>query len=195
MNEVTLRTRARSRWPVLLLLCAGVVSCHPSGPTTSDASHATRRALIGVWRLLSIQRLGPNGPTVDPFFGTDPTGILIYDPSGWMSVQIVGSHRPAMDAPAAAASRPTLGDTAQDSQLRAAVLDTYYAYFGTWHYDEATSTVVHEIKSSLIPGETGKSYSQAVSLVGGHLIFTRREATAGAIVQEKVWERVTSPER
>jgi hypothetical protein len=195
MNEVSLRTRARGTWTVLLLLCVGVASCHPSEPKSSRALHATRQELVGAWRLLSIQRLGPNGPTIDPFFGTDPTGILVYDPSGWMSVQIVGSHRPAMEAPSTSASRPSLVDTAQNTQLKAAVFDTYYAYFGTWHYDEVTSTVVHEVKSSLIPGEIGKSYSQTVSLDGGHLIFTRRETTDGATVQQKVWERVTGPER
>jgi hypothetical protein len=178
---------------VLWLLCLGVASCQPPEPKSSREAHPTRRELIGAWRLLSIQLVGPNGPTVDPFFGADPTGTLVYDPSGWMSVQIVGSQRPAMAAPAAGASRPTRGATAQDAQLRAAVLDTYYAYFGTWHYDEATSTVVHDVKSSLIPGEDGKSYSQTVTLDGGHLIFTRRETTGGATAQVKVWERITSP--
>jgi hypothetical protein len=193
MNAVALRTRARSRWSLLLLLCLGVASCHLSEPKPGRASHATRRELVGAWRLLSIQRVGPNGPTIDPFYGTDSTGILVYDPSGWMSVQIVGRHRPEMEAPA---SRPTQSDTAQDTQLKAAVLDTYYAYFGTWHYDEVTSTVVHDVKSSLIPGETGKSYSQTVSMDGGHLVFKIRcETTGGAIFQEKVWERVTGPER
>jgi hypothetical protein len=110
-----------------------------------------------------------------------------------MSVQIVGKHRPEIDVPE---SRPTLTDTTRDTQLKAAVLDTYYAYFGRWKYDEANSTVTHDVQSSLIPGEAGKSYSQTVSMDGGHLILTTQsETTGGAIVQEKVWERVTGPER
>jgi len=127
---------------------------------------------------------------IDPFYNADSTGMLVYDPSGWMSVQIVGRHRPAMEA---AASRPT-HDTAGDAQLKAAVLDTYYAYFGTWDYDEATSTVTHHVKSSLIPGETGVSYSQTVTLDGGRLVFTTRREVAGvAAVQKKVWQRILSP--
>jgi hypothetical protein len=193
MNEIAWRARAHARWALLLLISLGVASCHLSEPKPGGASHATRRELVGAWRLLSIRCIGPNGPAIDPFYGTDSTGILVYDPSGWMSVQIVGSHRPAMQA---TASRPTLSDTAQDTQLKAEVLDTYYAYFGTWHYDEVNSTVVHDVKSSLISGETGKSYSQKVFLEGGHLIFaTRCETTGGANVQEKVWERVTGSER
>jgi hypothetical protein len=134
---------------------------------------------------------GPLGPMIDPFYNADSTGILVYDPSGWMSVQIVGQHRPAMKAPA---SRPT-HDTAEDAQLKAAVLDTYYAYFGTWEYDEATATVTHYIKSSLIPGETGMSYSQTVTLDGGHLVFTtRRELAGGKAVQKKIWQRILGPD-
>lgn len=192
MNDESVRSRGQSGRALLLSLCIGLVSCQLSGPKTS--AHATRHDLIGTWRLLSIRLVGPDGPTVDPFFGTDPSGILVYDPSGWMSVQIVAGQRPAMDAPASFVSRETAGETTQDVQLKASVLDTYYAYFGRWRYDEATSSVVHDIESSLIPGESGKSYSQTVSLVGGHLVFSRR-AMNGAIVQEKVWERVTLPER
>jgi glycerol-3-phosphate dehydrogenase len=107
------------------------------------------------------------------------TGLLIYDPSGWMSVQIVGHPRPAMAVPE---SRPaTPAAAARDAQLKSAVLDTYYAYFGTWDYDDATSTVTHHIESSLIPGEDGVSYSQEVAFDGGHLVFTNRSQAPGLI--------------
>ena len=125
---------------------------------------------------------------IDPFYQADSTGILIYDPSGWMSVQIVAKIRPALKVPT---SRPTRAVTAQDAQLKAAVFDTYYAYFGTWEFNEATSTVTHHINSSLISGETGISYSQKVTLEGGHLIFTARREVLGVVtVGKKVWQRI-----
>jgi hypothetical protein len=152
---------------------------------------ATRQELIGAWQLVSIQIMGPNGPMTDPFYNADPTGILIYDPSGWMSVEIAGKSRPSMEVPA---SRPPRPHTAEIAQLEAAVLDTYYAYAATWDFDETTSTVTHHIKTSLIPGEEGMSYSQAVTLEGGNLIFTvRREAPGGATVQRKLWKRIARP--
>lgn len=155
--------------------------------------HLTRQDLIGAWRLVSIQVVAPNGPTADPFYNADPTGILIYDPSGWMSVQIAGQPRPPMEAPV---SRPARPHTPEVAQLEAAVLDTYYAYFATWDYDAATSTVTHHITSSLIPGETGMSYSQTVTLEGGNLIFTvRLETSEGATVQKKVWKRLSSTDQ
>jgi hypothetical protein len=127
----------------------------------------------------------------DPFYNTDSSGLIIYDPSGWMSVQIVGQPRPAMDAPASRPSPATARIAPEDAQLKAAVLDTYYAYFGTWEFDEATSTVTHSVKASLIPGETGLSYSQTATLDGGQLIFTvRQETPEGAVVRKKIWKRI-----
>ena len=130
---------------------------------------------------------------IDPFYNVGSTGLLIYDRSGWMSVQIVGQPRPAMEAHTA---RPTVASIDQEAQLKAAVLDTYYAYFGTWDYDESASLVTHHIKSSLIPGETGVSYGQTATLEGGHLIFTVRQETAeGATVRTKVWKRLSGPKQ
>jgi hypothetical protein len=189
MNEILSRISACAKWPLILFVLLNAAACHPAAPEPTRAPHATRQELIGAWRLRSIAIEGPNGPVIDPFYNTDSTGLLIYDASGWMSVQIAGQPRPAMDAPAA---RPTHTGTAEDAQLKAAVLDTYYAYFATWEFDDATSTVTHHVKSSLIPGEAGKSYSQTVALDGADLIFTtRREAIGGATVQKKVWKRIT----
>jgi hypothetical protein len=190
MNITLMRISAAAKWPFLSCILLNAALCYSAVPERIGTAHATRQELIGAWRLLSIQIVGPKGPMIDPFYNADSTGMLVYDPSGWMSVQIVGQHRPAMEA---AASRPT-HDTAGDAQLKAAVLDTYYAYFGTWDYDEATSTVTHHVKSSLIPGETGVSYSQTVTLDGGRLVFTTRREVAGvAAVQKKVWQRILSP--
>lgn len=51
--------------------------------------------------------------------------------------------------------------------------------------------VVHHVKSSLIPAETGLDYSQKVTLEGGRLIFTTRNGNGGEeTVRRKVWERI-----
>jgi hypothetical protein len=165
----------------------GTASCQLA-PEPSRLPHTTRQQLIGAWQLLTIQMIGPNGSMTDPFYNEGSTGVLIYDPSGWMSVQIVGQPRPDMKVPA---SRPGRADRAEEDRLKAEVLDSYYAYFGTWTYDETTSTVTHHIKSSLFPGETGVSYSQTATVEGESLVFKlRREARGGATVQQKVWRRI-----
>ncbi|HWX79778.1 MAG TPA: lipocalin-like domain-containing protein [Steroidobacteraceae bacterium] len=190
MNKTSMRVAGRVRRPLLWIIVLSAAQGLSLAADRIAAAPATRQELIGAWRLLSIQIEGPSGSMSDPFYNADSTGMLIYDASGWMSVQIAGQHRPAMDAPA---SRPA-HDTAKNAQLKAAVLDSYYAYFGTWEYDEATSTVTHYVKSSLIPGETGMNYSQTVTLDGGRLVFTTRRVVAGgAAIQKKVWQRVSGP--
>ena len=188
-----MRMHRPARWLLLFFVYGIALPAHPADAGRTRATHASREELIGVWQLLSIQMVGPHGPMIDPFYNGGSTGLLIYDRSGWMSVQIVGQPRPAMEAPAA---RPTVASVDHDAQLKAAVLDTYYAYFGTWDYDASTSVVTHHVKSSLIPGETGVSYVQTATLDGGHLIFTvRQEAAEGATVRTKVWKRLPGPKQ
>jgi hypothetical protein len=192
VSKPAVRTPTCAGLSLLVFICLSAVPYRLAVPEPAHVPHTTRQDLVGAWRLVSIQIMGPDGPKTDPFYNADPTGVLLYQASGWMSVQIVGQPRPAMEAQA---SRPPRVETAQDMQLKAAVLDTYYAYFGTWDYDEATSTVTHHIKSSLIPAESGMSYSQTVALEGENLIFTSRREVAGvATVQKKVWRRITGPQ-
>jgi Lipocalin-like domain len=191
MNNMVTRMPASAGLWLFLLTYLSLAPYPLAVPEPGSNMHATRQQLIGAWRLASIQIAGPNGPMNDPFYNADPTGILIYDPSGWMSVQIAGKPRPPMEVPA---SRPVRPHTAEIAQLEAAVLDTYYAYAATWDYDEATSTVTHHIKTSLIPAEVEVSYSQTVTLEGGDLVFTvRSQAPGGATVQRKVWKRISKP--
>ncbi|MDB6083781.1 MAG: hypothetical protein JWN43_1662 [Gammaproteobacteria bacterium] len=201
MSETPSRLRHCAGWTLLLMMWLSIASCRSGVPQPRGTAHATRQALVGAWKLRSIEIVGPDGSSPDPFYGPDPSGILIYDPSGWMSVQIVGRDRPAMDVPASRDARPadagldastrTAADARPEARLKAAVLDSYYAYFGTWEYDEATSAVIHHIQSSLIPGENGMSYSQTAVVDGGNLIFTvRQEAPGGAAVGKKIWTRI-----
>jgi hypothetical protein len=177
-------------YPNRRLAREGLASCHPASPQPGHVRRASREDLLGAWRLMSIQIEGRDGPEVDPFYNADPTGLLVYDRSGWMSIQIAGKPRPPMEVQS---SRPVHMDTAEVARVKAAVLDTYYAYDGTWEFDEATSTVTHHVDSSLIPGETGLSRSQTVTLEGDNLIFTTQQEVAGrTTVQKKIWKRLSS---
>jgi len=178
-------------WAPALLWALALLSAAPrqlAAGESSAAVPAARRDLIGAWRLVSIAIEGPGGSRADPFYNSVASGLLIYDASGSVSVQIVGTPRPTVDVPS---SRPQVGDDAHAAQLKAMLLDTYYAYFGTWEYDPLTSTVTHRVRSSLYPSEAGVSYAQHVQLSGSRLVFTRTlESAAGNTVQKKVWERI-----
>jgi hypothetical protein len=152
------------------------------------APHTTQRDLIGAWRLVNIEVDGPAGREVDPFYGSGSGGLLIYDSSGWFSVQIEGAGRPTVQVPSV---RPAPDQSQTTARLKTAVLDSYYAYYGTWSFDQATSTIAHHAKGALYPGEDEATYTQHVEIVGRRMSFSRTQNVAGHVtVQTKRWERV-----
>jgi hypothetical protein len=167
------------------------LSCLRSSPCEAGPhdrrSQAARQQFIGAWRLAAIEYTGPQGETVDPYYQPGSSGIIIYDSSGWMSVQITAQNRRQWGVPAVRVPRPP----GEDAALKAEAFDTYYSYYGTWDYDAATSVMTHHVKSSIIPAETGMDYAQTITLEGGRLTFTVRSGRPGAeTVRKKVWERL-----
>jgi hypothetical protein len=166
--------------------------CVPLGeaavPDRGGAASPTRQQLVGAWHLVSITVSGPGGDLVDPFYQAGSEGIIVYDASGWLSVQIAAPNRRTFAIPVSrSASR--LPD--HEARTRAAAFDTYYSYFGTWELDEGTGVVTHHVKSSLIPAENGLRYAQTVTLEGGRLTFTVRDIKHGKeIIRRKVWQRI-----
>jgi hypothetical protein len=141
----------------------------------------TQQDLVGAWRLVSIDVQGSAGREADPFYGNGSRGLLIYDRSGWFSVQIEGADRPPVQVPDA---RPVPAATAADSKA----LHSYYAYFGTWSFDPVTSTVTHHAKGALYPSEDAAVYPQHVEVANTRMTFSR---TQNGKTQTKVWERVS----
>jgi Lipocalin-like domain len=166
---------------ILALIVAGVPAASPGG-----ASAPLRREnLIGAWRLVGMTYSGPDGRT-DPFYQPDSTGLIMYDASGWMSVEIGAPHRAKWEVPAGRLAPPN----EREAPLKAAAFDSYYAYYGTWDFDERSSVVTHHVTSALLPSEDGLDYSQAVVLDHGHLVFTTHVGSPGReIVRTKTWER------
>lgn len=147
---------------------------------------ALRQQLIGSWRLVSIEVSGPAGRLKDPFYQAESVGLIIYDESGWMSVQIAAPHREGWPPTNSRSAHESAGDP----RLKAVAFDSYYAYFGTWRLDAANSVVSHRVTSSLIPAETGAIYTQTVTLDGSRMTLTSVEVINGVrIVRRKLWER------
>jgi hypothetical protein len=148
---------------------------------SADDKRTTQQDLIGAWRLVDIEVQGPAGREPDPFYGNGTHGLLIYDASGWFSVQIENADRPTLKVPAV---RPVPAASEADSKA----LNSYYAYFGTWSFDPATSTVTHHAKGALYPSEDAAVYPQHVEVVGRRMTFSRSQ---NGKTQRKLWERVS----
>ena len=62
--------------------------------TSALADGAASAQVVGAWKLVSIEYSGEKGPLTDGVFGLDPHGLIIYDRSGWVSVQLTWERLP-----------------------------------------------------------------------------------------------------
>jgi catechol 1,2-dioxygenase len=176
--------------PVLLIVAATIGrSQSKDTPSTSSIQPApTAERLVGAWRLVSIETIRPNGAIIYPFYGKHPEGLLIYDRSGLMSVQIVSDPKPNADI----SSRE--GFLAASVADRVAVAEGYYAYFGRWTVDSMQSTVTHHLQESLYPGERGQEFVRHAKLEGNHLTLMAKVHEMGEDHERRLkWERLSSP--
>ena len=172
----------------LVLTICGVVSltCFAPAQTKTDAS--LRERLTGAWRLVGIETIRPSGEIIYPFYGKHPQGLILYDRSGWMSVQIASDPAPAVPA---VDSRE--GFTAASVAEKAKAAEGYYAYEGTWTLDVENSTVTHHIKQSLVPGERGADFLRHLSVEGDRLTLIAKIHEMGEDHQRRlVWQRVST---
>jgi hypothetical protein len=107
-----------------------------------------------------------------PAFGERPSGLLIYDRSGQMSLQIAG------DRPAVGSIEIFQSLSPQD---RMVFLDNYYAYFGLYEVNEADHTVIHRVRASLRPNETGISYHRQYVIEGDRLVLASPPETHAGV--------------
>ena len=115
----------------------------------------------------------------------NPVGI-IYDRSGWMSVQIVSDPKPTVPS---ISSRE--GFLAAAPAEKVTAIDGYYAYFGTWTVDPRGLTVTHHIQQSLYPGERGEEGVRQLTIDGNRLTLMAKAHEMGEDHTRKlVWERV-----
>ena len=170
-----------------VLCCAAIVMFYPDHANSADNQKRTSIAdeLVGCWRLVSVETVRPSGEVIYPFYGKHPEGLLMYDRSGWMSVQIVSDPQPTVPR---TSSRE--GFLAAPSSEKVAAIDGYYAYFGAWTVDSSGATVTHHIRQSLYPAERGEEGVRRLELRGDRLTLTAKTHEMGEEHERRlVWER------
>jgi hypothetical protein len=171
---------------LLILVLMNILLVGPSGAGQAKSDVSAPEKFVGAWRLVSIETIRPNGEVIYPFYGKHPEGLIMYDSSGWMSVQIVS------DPPAKAPSRSSRQEVmAAPVAEKSSAFDHYYAYFGSWSLDTAQRTVTHRIRQSLIPGEVGEDGVRHYVLDGDRLILSAKTHEMGEDHERKlVWLRL-----
>jgi hypothetical protein len=158
-----------------------------TGWSVQRVEAATPKAsdLYGAWQLVSVETVRPNGEIIHPFYGKSPKGMIVYDPSGWMSVQIVSDPKPVVPA---GKSRDTFNNAPAAEKALAA--EGYYAYFGPYSVDVAAATVTHHLKESLYPGERGEDFVRQFSIADGRLTLVAHIHEMGEQhVRRLIWQR------
>jgi len=148
-------------------------------PAAQPSNTAAQR-IVGTWQLMTRTVSRPDGTKiVDPVLGEKPSGRLVYDASGAMSLQMMRTGRKdAISTPA----------KARDKSNPRIVLG-YDSYFGRYTVDEKASTVTHHVEGSLFPEDLGEDWVRPFTLEGITLTL-RLTSSADGLTRTLVFQRM-----
>jgi hypothetical protein len=137
--------------------------------------------LIGTWKLMSYEDRSAGTPPEYPY-GINPVGLLIYDETGHMAIQIMKTPPPKV------ASGDEYKVTPQEKR---ALIDGYVAYFGTYTVDWKKRVVTVISQGDLYSVYIGRREERPFELDGDRLTLTPRWEQGGKSVQGiRAFERV-----
>jgi len=137
-----------------------------------------QKKFLGAWKLVSVE--GLNQTT------TDRVGIIMYDKSWHMAVQIVSPNR---------AGFPNGRAKATDKE-KAAAFDSYTAYYGTYTIEPENGIVVHHLEGSITPGQIGQDNIRYFEFKGNKLTLSVANDGKGGRLARKdtrahlTWEKL-----
>lgn len=137
---------------------------------------AVMERFIGAWRLVAFEEEGPDGEVVYPY-GKDAAGLLIYNSSGCMSVQIMRRDRASLSS-ADWQSLPAEG-------IKTAI-EGFTAFFGSYEVDEPNNVVIHRVEGHVLPESVGKVLRREFTFSGDLLILKPSPN------RRVIWERITA---
>ncbi len=141
-----------------------------------------REEFLGVWKIVSYEFRLRDGILIRPM-GQGVRGLLIYDPSGWMMLQIMDPERPCFES----------GDWLQGTpgEIQSA-WEGAFAYYGTFEVDNRRGMVIHHIQGAAFPNWIGTERELFAELADDTLtLMTLPMPLAGEqAVGYLKWERV-----
>jgi hypothetical protein len=139
------------------------------------AGPAALPELVGTWKIVSYEDRASAGDPVYRY-GRTPAGLLIYDSSGHMAVQIMKTPPP--DVASNDWDRFTVPE-------KVALFDGYVAYFGRYEVDLARKVVTHLPEADLSRLYIGKREERHYELTGDRLVLRETWTQSG-----KAWSGV-----
>lgn len=143
--------------------------------------------VVGAWELVSFTAERPGDPEVGYPLGPDATGIIMYTADGYMSAQIMRPGRRDFDL---------FDGSGDDVEQAAAAATGYLAYSGPYTGDEATQTLHHDVRVSLLPSWLNTIQIREATLDGDQLTLGEEDTLpSGPIRLVLTWRRAVSPGR
>ena len=163
---------------LLVLPLLMTIAIDAQTPAPRPAATAAQR-IVGTWQLMTRTVKRADGSAViDSVLGEKPTGRLVYDSSGAMSLQMMRAGRKE------AISTPS---DARD-QASPRVILGYDSYFGRYIVDEKAGTVTHHVEGSLFPEDLGDDWVRPFTLNGDTL--TLRLTGEDGLTRTLVFQRM-----
>ena len=143
-------------WRLLPLLLTMAASAPERQPSTS---------IVGTWELVSrVERDAAGRVIPDSSLGADPVGLVVYDATGHLSVQIMKRRRTG--PPCAVTGKADVNNPAQFAG--------YDANFGRYEVNRAAHTITHHIEGALGPEDVGRTVTREYRVVGDTLTIWYR---------------------
>ena len=126
-----------------------------------SSSRGTKEQLIGTWTRV-LYEVGESHP-----MGCDAVGLLIYDPDGRMSLQIMRPDRSKFRSAGSKEGEYEVGSADETTSA----FRGYIAYFGTYEVREKERFVIHHVEGSLFPNWVGRNPIEFFELSDDRLTF------------------------
>ena len=171
--------------PIVVSYCACALVALAVAGTETQAPARTSAAsrLIGTWALVSYESSDTESQR---YRGPKPIGLLIYDGTGHMAVQI-SPDRPRRRFTGPQAGVFTGPQPTPDEALDA--ISGYAAYFGTYTVDERAQTVTHQRVGNINPSGLGDFVRRYEFPTEDRLVLVPQERTDLRAVR-LTWERL-----
>lgn len=141
-----------------------------------------REQFVGAWKLVASEFRRPDGRASYPL-GNGAIGLLMYDPAGYVAVQIMSLRRPKF------ASGDHLRGTPDEIK---AAFEGCVTYYGTYEVREKEHIVIHNVEGSSFPNWEGTALKRFYEFSGNRLTLSTPQMLMGGerITGVLIWERV-----